>query len=137
MTASMRAVVLDAPGPPEALRIRDLPVPEPRPGWVLIRVKAFGLNRSELRELADLVVVIATVQAQALRRLLGRDRAGDRSRLKRRLQQLHVVAIGTVVREPDRDARALREDRNLRPFWLYQWDLGRSPGRPAVPWSSP
>ena len=44
----MRAVVLDGPGPPEALRIRDLPVPEPHPGWVLIRVKAFGLNRSEL-----------------------------------------------------------------------------------------
>jgi NADPH:quinone reductase len=44
----MRAVVLDAPGPPEALEIRDLPVPEPRPGWVLIEVKAFGLNRSEL-----------------------------------------------------------------------------------------
>src|SRR5713101_2617791 len=44
----MRAVVLDGPGPPEALRIRELPVPEPRPGWVLIRVKAFGLNRSEL-----------------------------------------------------------------------------------------
>jgi len=48
MTATMRAVVLDAPGPPEALRIRELPVPEPRPGWVLIRVKAFGINRSEL-----------------------------------------------------------------------------------------
>src|SRR2546426_11290199 len=48
MTATMRAVVLDAPGPPEALRIRELPVPEPRPGWVLIQVKAFGLNRSEL-----------------------------------------------------------------------------------------
>jgi NADPH:quinone reductase-like Zn-dependent oxidoreductase len=48
MTATMRAVVLDAPGPPEALRIRELAVPEPRPGWVLIRVKAFGLNRSEL-----------------------------------------------------------------------------------------
>src|SRR5258707_8053322 len=44
----MRAVVLDGPGPPEALRIREVPVPEPRPGWVLIRVKAFGLNRSEL-----------------------------------------------------------------------------------------
>src|SRR5713101_6207517 len=44
----MRAVVLDGPGPPEALRIRELPVPAPRPGWVLIRVKAFGLNRSEL-----------------------------------------------------------------------------------------
>src|SRR5207248_9856952 len=48
MTATMRAVVLDAAGPPEALRIRELPVPEPRPGWVLIRVKAFGINRSEL-----------------------------------------------------------------------------------------
>ncbi len=48
MTATMHAVVLDAPGPPEALRIRELPVPEPRPGWVLIRVKAFGINRSEL-----------------------------------------------------------------------------------------
>jgi NADPH2:quinone reductase len=48
VTASMRAVVLDAPGPPEALQIREVPVPEPRPGWVLIQVKAFGINRSEL-----------------------------------------------------------------------------------------
>ncbi|MCB1261840.1 MAG: NAD(P)H-quinone oxidoreductase, partial [Acidimicrobiales bacterium] len=44
----MRAVVLDAPGPPEALRIRDVPIPTPADGWVLIEVKAFGLNRSEL-----------------------------------------------------------------------------------------
>ena len=44
----MRAVVLDGPGPPEALVIRDIPVPEPAVGWVLIRVRAFGLNRSEL-----------------------------------------------------------------------------------------
>jgi NADPH:quinone reductase len=48
MTTTMRAVVLDAPGPPQALHIRELPIPDPRPGWVLIRVKAFGLNRSEL-----------------------------------------------------------------------------------------
>lgn len=45
---TMRAVVLDAPGPPEALHIRDVPVPVPQPGQVLIRVTAFGLNRSEL-----------------------------------------------------------------------------------------
>src|SRR3954462_14903155 len=44
----MRAVVLEAPGPPEALQIRELAVPEPQAGWVLIRVKAFGLNLSEL-----------------------------------------------------------------------------------------
>jgi NADPH:quinone reductase-like Zn-dependent oxidoreductase len=44
----MRAVVLDAPGPVEALQIRDLPIPEPAPGWVRMRIRAFGLNRSEL-----------------------------------------------------------------------------------------
>lgn len=48
MTDTMRAIVLDAPGPPDALSIRELPVPTPADGWVLIEVKAFGLNRSEL-----------------------------------------------------------------------------------------
>src|SRR3954454_490686 len=48
MTDIMRAVVLDAPGPPDALTIRELPVPTPSAGWALIEVKAFGLNRSEL-----------------------------------------------------------------------------------------
>jgi len=48
VTGTMRAVVLAAPGPPEALVLRDLPVPTPAPGQVLVRVHAFGLNRSEL-----------------------------------------------------------------------------------------
>ena len=48
MTATMRAVQLDAPGPPAALHLRRLPIPEAKPGWVRIRVEAFGLNRSEL-----------------------------------------------------------------------------------------
>src|SRR3954463_10688484 len=48
MMDTMRAIVLDAPGPPDALTIRDLPIPTPVVGWVLIEVKAFGLNRSEL-----------------------------------------------------------------------------------------
>jgi NADPH2:quinone reductase len=55
----MRAVVLDAPGPPGALHLRDLPIPVPRLGEVLIKVEAFGLNRSELHTrlgLADGVV---------------------------------------------------------------------------------
>ena len=46
--STMKAVVLDEPGPPEALQIRDLPIPTPGPGQVLIKVAAFGLNRSEL-----------------------------------------------------------------------------------------
>ena len=48
MNSTMRAAVLDAPGPVTNFHIRDLPVPEPKPGWVRIEVKAFGLNRSEL-----------------------------------------------------------------------------------------
>lgn len=45
---TMRAAVLDGPGPPERLEIRRIPVPVPEPGWALIKVEAFGLNRSEL-----------------------------------------------------------------------------------------
>src|SRR3954447_3483386 len=49
MTAeTMRAVVLTQPGSVENLRLTGVPVPEPRPGWVRVAVKAFGLNRSEL-----------------------------------------------------------------------------------------
>src|SRR5205085_301250 len=48
MPDTMRAIILDAPGPPDALTIRELPIPTPADGWVLIEVKAFGLNRSEL-----------------------------------------------------------------------------------------
>lgn len=48
MAGSMRAVVLGVPGPVENLQIRQLPIPEPEPGWVRIKVEAFGLNRSEL-----------------------------------------------------------------------------------------
>jgi NADPH:quinone reductase-like Zn-dependent oxidoreductase len=45
---TMKAAVLHAPGGPEALTIEVRPVPVPQPGQVLIRVAAFGLNRSEL-----------------------------------------------------------------------------------------
>jgi NADPH:quinone reductase-like Zn-dependent oxidoreductase len=44
----MKAVVIREPGGPEVLKLETLPVPTPKPGWVLIRVRAFGLNRSEL-----------------------------------------------------------------------------------------
>ena len=43
----MKAWVLRAPGGPEAFTLEELPIPAPRPGWVRIQIKAFGLNRSE------------------------------------------------------------------------------------------
>lgn len=45
---TMRAIVLSQPGGPENLVLTRLPLPQPRPGWVRIAVRAFGLNRSEL-----------------------------------------------------------------------------------------
>ena len=46
--STMKAVVIHQAGGPEVLNLEDRPMPAPRPGWVLIRVRAFGLNRSEL-----------------------------------------------------------------------------------------
>lgn len=44
----MKAVVLTKMCKAEDLYISEIPVPAVKPGWVLVRVKAFGLNRSEL-----------------------------------------------------------------------------------------
>jgi NADPH:quinone reductase-like Zn-dependent oxidoreductase len=43
----MRAAVAERPDGPDGLVVREVPRPEPRPGWALVRVEAFGLNRSE------------------------------------------------------------------------------------------
>ena len=69
-TGSMRAIVLDAPGPAETLTIRRLPVPRPAAGWVLIAVRAFGLNRSELHTRLGLALGVT------LPRVLGIEAAG-------------------------------------------------------------
>ena len=45
---TMKAAVIYEAGGPEVLKIESRPIPTPQPGEVLIRVKAFGLNRSEL-----------------------------------------------------------------------------------------
>jgi NADPH:quinone reductase-like Zn-dependent oxidoreductase len=45
---TMKAAVIYEPGGPEVLKIETLPILTPQTGEVLIRVKAFGLNRSEL-----------------------------------------------------------------------------------------
>lgn len=48
MSCTMRAAVMRVAGGPEVLKVETLPIPTPKQGWVLIRVRAFGLNRSEL-----------------------------------------------------------------------------------------
>jgi NADPH:quinone reductase-like Zn-dependent oxidoreductase len=44
----VKAVVVSRPGGPEVLEIREVPDPSSRAGWALIRVRAFGINRSEV-----------------------------------------------------------------------------------------
>ncbi|MEQ8712224.1 MAG: zinc-binding alcohol dehydrogenase family protein [Cyclobacteriaceae bacterium] len=44
----MKAAITTRAGGPETIELQEVPKPEVKTGWVLIRVKAFGLNRSEL-----------------------------------------------------------------------------------------
>jgi len=44
----MKAAITTKAGNPEVIEIREVPIPKIKEGWVLIKVKAFGLNRSEL-----------------------------------------------------------------------------------------
>ena len=43
----MKAVVMDKITPAKDVALTEIPVPEGKPGWVLVKVKAFGLNHSE------------------------------------------------------------------------------------------
>jgi putative PIG3 family NAD(P)H quinone oxidoreductase len=47
---TMSAIVAKAPGGPEMLELQTVPVPEPRPGEVLIRVAAAGINAPDLAQ---------------------------------------------------------------------------------------
>src|SRR2546421_12947894 len=44
----MKAIVVEQSGSPEVLDIRQIHRPEPDNGWVFVRIRAFGLNRSEM-----------------------------------------------------------------------------------------
>jgi NADPH:quinone reductase len=79
---TMLAAAVHEPGGPEVLRVEELPVPEARPGWVLVRVGAFGLNRSEL----------VTRQGGS----------GDAVEFPR---VLGIECVGEVVEAPDADLR--------------------------------
>lgn len=44
----MKAVVLERPCRADELSVREVPIPEVRTGWVLVKIRAFGINRSEI-----------------------------------------------------------------------------------------
>ena len=46
--STMKAAVIHEPGAPSVLKIEQLPIPTPKQDETLIKIKAFGLNRSEM-----------------------------------------------------------------------------------------
>ena len=68
----MRAIVIREFGPPEVMRLEEVPTPSPGPGEVLIRVHAVSVNRT-----LDLAVRAGTYAARAgLPHVLGNDPSG-------------------------------------------------------------
>lgn len=43
----MKAVLIDKVTPAQDVSLREIPVPSVKPGWVLVKIKGFGLNHSE------------------------------------------------------------------------------------------
>lgn len=43
----MKAVLLYSVTPAKEVTLSEVGIPEVRPGWVLVKVKAFGMNHSE------------------------------------------------------------------------------------------
>ena len=43
----MTAVRIEKITAAEEIELTDVPVPQSRPGWVLVKIRAFGLNHSE------------------------------------------------------------------------------------------
>jgi NADPH:quinone reductase-like Zn-dependent oxidoreductase len=75
--ATMKAVVYDEYGPPDVLRIEDVPVPEPGAGQVRVRIAATSINRSDWECLtgSPLYARIGGLRSPA-NRTLGSDIAG-------------------------------------------------------------
>ena len=43
----MKAVVLNGITPADQVKLTEVPIPRVKPGWVLVKVRAFGMNHSE------------------------------------------------------------------------------------------
>ncbi len=44
----MKAIVIRHAGGPEQLKLEEVPTPEVKPGWSLVKIKGFGINHSEI-----------------------------------------------------------------------------------------
>ena len=117
----MRAVVYDRYGPPEVLRVVELPVPEPGPDQVLVRVRATSVNLSDWETLtgrpaysriegprrpprpvlgSDVAGVVEACGAGVSAFAPGDEVFGDNLRLKGGFAEYCVVPVGALARKP-------------------------------------
>jgi NADPH:quinone reductase-like Zn-dependent oxidoreductase len=122
----MRAMVFDRYGEPDVMRLRELPVPEPQEGEVLIRVGYAGVNPADSKTRAGL----STRAGVAFPFVTGMDaagvierrgakvaefrRGGSRHHLGRSAREGvgHLRGIRSCFREP---CRANAEEPKFRP----------------------
>src|SRR2546427_231180 len=85
----MKAVVHDRYGPPDVLRIEDVPKPVPAPDEILVRIRATGVTRSDahLRAGEAFVSRFQSGLLRPKRKILGHELAGE------------VEAVGAAVSE--------------------------------------
>lgn len=118
----MQAIVVDAPGGPEALVVREVPVPEPGPGEVRVKVEAAGVNFIDVYHRSGLYAVAAPFTpgmegagvVDAVGPGVEAPKVGERvayAMQRGSYAQYHVVPADKVVAVPDdvstRDAAAL------------------------------
>ena len=72
----MRAVISDRYGPPQTLRLSDVPEPQPRPGEVLVRVHAASVNSWDWDRLVGNSMARVTEPFGPSRKIPGADIAG-------------------------------------------------------------
>ena len=119
----------------------DDPAAGSEAGLTLERLRLFaaaadvGSEGELFGELANLAVVVGSIETQPVWSLPGRLGPFDRDRLDRLPGELVVVQIRACRRDPERDALTLGEERSLRPFLALSVGFGpvSSPPKGALP----
>ncbi|MFP5391141.1 MAG: alcohol dehydrogenase catalytic domain-containing protein, partial [Gammaproteobacteria bacterium] len=73
----MKAVLIEQYGASDQLVVGEIPVPQPKAGQVLIRIKAFGINRAETYMRRGLFGDVAQVSGIECVGLVEDDPSGD------------------------------------------------------------
>ena len=72
----MRAIVQPGYGPPESVELRDLPIPSPGDGQVLVRVRSSSVNAADVEVLDGFLFVRMVAPFRPAHRVVGSDIAG-------------------------------------------------------------